>query len=83
MESFVGVTAMDVRVALLTVRVAVPTCPAKAAEIVVLPGATPVATPVLVGALLTVAMEEAEDVQVAAEVKSCVSPLAKVPIALN
>jgi hypothetical protein len=74
---------MDVRVALLTVRVAVPTCPANPAEIVVLPGATPVATPALVCALLIVAMDETEDVQVAAEVKSCVSPLANVPIARN
>jgi hypothetical protein len=70
MESFTGVIAMDVRVALLTVSVAVPTCPANAAEIVVVPGVTPVATPGLGAALLIVAMEETEDVQVAANVKS-------------
>lgn len=67
----------------VTVSVAVPTCPAKAAEIVVVPGWIPVATPALLIPLLIVAIDEDDDVQVTADVKSCLSPLANVPIALN
>jgi hypothetical protein len=40
-----GVTLIETNVALLTVSVAVPTCPANSAEITVLPGAIPVAVP--------------------------------------
>jgi len=78
-----GVTAIDARVALVTLSVAVPICPAKAAEIVVAPGAVAVASPKLPLVLLIVPTEEADDVQVTTEVKSWVSPLANVPRALN
>ena len=40
-----GVTLIDTSVALLTVSVAVPTCPANSAEITVFPGAIPVTVP--------------------------------------
>lgn len=70
-------------VALSTVSIPVPTCPANAAVMVVVPGATPVAIPALLDPLATVAIDAAEEVQLAAEVKSCVSPLANVPVALN
>jgi len=51
--------------------------------IVVVPEATPVATPRVKAALLTVATEEFDEVQVAAEVRSRISPSAKNPVALN
>ena len=64
-----GVIAIETRVALVIVSDAVPTCPAKTAEIVTLPGCTPVASPKLPCALLTVAIEDADDVHVAAAVR--------------
>ena len=45
MLAVLGLTLIDTSVALLTVNVAVPTCPANSAEITVLPGAIPVAVP--------------------------------------
>ena len=62
-EAVDGVSAIDTSVALLTVRVAVSTCPEKTAEIVLVPGCTPVACPALLTALLMVAAAEFEDVQ--------------------
>src|SRR5438874_2590973 len=47
MLALAGVTAIEFSVALVTVTVAVPTCPLNTAEIVALPGATPVARPIL------------------------------------
>ena len=83
MELVADVTVIEVSVAVSTVSVAVPTCPANAAEMIVFPAATPVAKPGPLEAVLTVATDEAEEVQVAANVRSCVSPLANVPVALN
>ena len=80
-EAVDGVSAMDTSVALLTVRVAVSTFPEKTAEIVLVPGCAPVACPAVLTALLMVAAAEFEDVQFTTVVRSCVSPLAKVPIA--
>jgi len=65
-----GVTLIETNVAFVTVRFVVALIPAKAAVIVVLPMATPVATPPLLDALLTVATDGADEVQVAAEVRS-------------
>lgn len=65
-----GVIVMDVRVALVTVSDAVPTCPAKSAVMVATPGAIPVANPVLPAASLTVAMDNGEAVQDAEFVRS-------------
>jgi hypothetical protein len=70
-DALPGVTAMEVNVALVTVRLAVPTCPAKSAEIVVVPACTPVAEPAVLCALLMVAKAGFEDVQVAKAVRSC------------
>jgi len=81
MEAVDGVSAIDKSVALLTVTVAVSTFPEKTAEIVLVPGCTPVAWPALLMTLLTVAAAEFDDVQFTTVVRSCVSPLAKVPIA--
>jgi len=78
-----GEMPRETRVAFVTVNAAVPTCPANTAEIVDVPGAIPVATPLVPAALLTVAKEALEDVQVTADVKSCVLPSAKEPIAVN
>jgi hypothetical protein len=82
-EAVPGVMLIDVRVAFVTVSDAVPTCPANAAEMVVVPGCTPVARPAVDCTLLMVAIPELDDVQVAKPVRSCWSPLLKVPIALN
>src|ERR1044071_328506 len=82
-DALPGVTAIDVSVAFVTVRVAVPTCPAKSAEMLVVPGWTPIAEPTVLCALLMVANAGFEDVQVAKPVRSCLSPLLNVPIALN
>ena len=76
-----GVTAIEFKVAVVTVRVVVALWPANAAEIVVLPGVTPVATPAVAAALLTVATERDDEVQVTADVRSSCWPSAKVPIA--
>ena len=78
-----GVTAIEVKVAVVTVRVVVPLIPAKAAETVVLPVATPVATPALSAELLTVATEGADEVHVTADVKSNFWPSLNVPIAVS
>jgi len=82
-DALPGVTAIEFRVAFVTVRAAVPTCPAKTAEIIVLPGCTPVADPAVLCALLMVAIDDFEDVQVTKPVRSCLSPLLNVPVALN
>ena len=63
-----GVTSMEVRTAVVTVRLAVPDMEPDVAVIVEAPAATAVARPVP----LTVATEVELDVQVTDEVKSCV-----------
>lgn len=72
-----GKTAKALSVAFVTCSVVVPTVvappgAANRAVIVELPGATPVASPFVPPALLTVATEAAEDVQLTAEVRSWV-----------
>jgi hypothetical protein len=66
-----GVTAIEVMVAAVTVRAAVPLTPESDAVIVVEPLATPVARP----AEVIVATEVFEDVQVAVDVTLPVLPL--------
>ena len=66
-----GVTAMDVGVLTVTVSVAVPLTPLRAAVTVEDPAATPVARP----AELMVATEVFDEVQVAVEVTLAVVPL--------
>ena len=78
-----GKTFNEVRVAFVTCKVVVPTCPANTADIVEVPGATPVALPFVPPALLTVATEAAEEVQVTADVRSCVLPSPNVPMAVK
>ena len=66
-----GVTVIEVRVAVVTVRVmGVALIPAKDAETVLVPVATPLATPALAAELLTVATDGVEDVHVTADVRS-------------
>src|SRR4029077_1094808 len=74
---------IDVNVAVVTVRFVVALTPAKAAETVVLPVATPVATPALSAELLTVATEGVEDVHVTADVRSSCWPSLNVPVAVS
>ena len=82
-EGLLGVTAIEVRVAVVTVRFAVPLIPANAAETVVPPGATPFATPALSAELLTVATDGVEEVQVTADVRSNCWPSLNVPVAVS
>jgi hypothetical protein len=78
-----GVTAIEVNVAVVTVRFVVPLIPANAAETVLLPVATPVATPALSAELLTVATDGVEDVHVTADVKSNCWPSLNFPMAVS
>lgn len=71
-----GVMLIEFRVALFTVRVAVPTCPLNTAEIVTAPGWIPVARPILPDELLMVAIEEEDEVHVTALVRSWLFPSA-------
>lgn len=75
---FAGVTAIETRVAALTVREALPVTPPDTALIVVLPVPTAVANP----AEVTVATPGAEEDHVI-EVSNCVLPSSKLPTALN
>ena len=67
-----GVTAMDTRVALLTVNVVAPEMPPIAAVTVVAPALTGMANPLEPTALLTVATPVSEELQVANVVRFCV-----------
>jgi hypothetical protein len=78
-----GVTVIDVSVALVTVNDAVPTWPANTAVTVAFPGASPVANPFDPDVSLTVATDAGADVQETEVVRSCVLPSANVPIARN
>ena len=78
MLEFAGVTAIETRVAALTLREAVPVTPPEAAVIVVLPIPTAVANPVEP----TEATAPLEKDQLA-EVSNCVLPSSKLPTALN
>lgn len=72
MLGLLGVTAIEVKVAVVTVMVSgvVALIPAKDAETVLVPVATPVAMPALSAELLTVATEGVEEVHVTADVRS-------------
>jgi hypothetical protein len=78
MLEFAGVTAIETNVALLTLSEAVPVTEPETALIVADPGPTDVARP----EALTVAVPGSDDVHVT-DVKSCVLPSSKVPVALN
>ena len=83
MFGLLGVTAIEVNVAVVTVRFVVALIPPNAAETVVLPVPTPVATPGLSAELLTVATDGVEEVHVTADVKSNCWPSLNVPIAVS
>lgn len=78
-----GATVMELRVALVTVNIAPPDCPAKSAVMVAVPGATPAAKPLVGDALLTVAIDAGDEVQLTELVRFWVLPSANVPMALN
>jgi hypothetical protein len=78
-EAVVGVTEIEVNTGAVTVRFAAPLIVPDLAVMVALPWAKLVASP----ALLTVATEVFEDVQVAVLVRLCVVPLLYVPVAVN
>ncbi len=74
-----GVTAIDVSVAVCTVRTVLPVIPLKVAEIVLVPAATPVARP----AAVMVETPVFEEVHVTWPVMFCVVLSVKVPVAVN
>src|SRR5205809_431405 len=79
-----GVTAIEVRVAAVTVSVVFPETPPKAAVIVMgPPAATDVANPCEPPALLIVATAVLDELQVTWVVRSCVVLSLKVPVAVN
>src|SRR6266700_2738134 len=83
MLGFVGVTAIEERVAFVTVSVVFPETSPSVAVIVVVPAATDVAKPCEPPALLIVATPAAEELQVTWVVRSCVVLSLKVPVAVN
>lgn len=80
---FNGVTAIEVSVAAVTVRVFVPETVPTIAVIVAEPAAADVARPLDPAALLIVATEPGEELHVADEVRSCVLLSENVPVAVN
>jgi len=83
MEGFVGVTAIEVRTAEVTVTVVAPDTPPRVAVIVALPTPIPVTRPWLPGASLTVASVGAEEIQVTNAVRFWVVPSEKSPVAMS
>lgn len=83
MLGLAGVIVIESRVALVTVSVAIPTCPANSAVIVAVPAAFPVARPLFPPLSFTVATDAGDDVHNADCVRSCVLPSANDPIARN
>ncbi|HXO06277.1 MAG TPA: hypothetical protein VN884_11680 [Candidatus Sulfotelmatobacter sp.] len=79
MEEFAGVTVIDTSVAEVTVRIVEPLMAPEAALIVLVPAATPVASPPAV-IVATLAVCE---VHIAVLVKFCVELSEKVPVAVN
>ncbi len=75
-----GDIVMESSVALVTARDPVPTTPANRAVIDAFPGLTPVASPQEPDALLIVATEAGDEVQITEDVRSC-EPSAKLPVA--
>ena len=78
-DGFAGVTAIDCRVAAVTVRVVDPLIAPDVALIVEFPTPAPVASP----AALIVAVEVVPEDQVTVDVRFCVVPSLKVPVAVN
>jgi len=78
-DGFAGVTAIDTRVAGVTVSVVLPLTPPELAWMVVEPVPAAVAKP----AVLIVATVTEEELQVAVLVRFCVVPSLKVPVAVN
>jgi len=70
-DAVAGVTAIDVKTAEVTVRVAVPLIVPELAVIVAVPATTPLASPVW---RPIVAVAVLDEVQLAVVVKSCVEP---------
>src|SRR6185369_13706118 len=83
MLGFAGVTAMDCKVAGVTVRVVEPEISPDVAVMVVVPAAREVAVPFVPAALLMAALVVSEELQVTVVVRSCVLPSEKVPVAVN
>jgi hypothetical protein len=84
MLAFGGVTAMETRVASLTVSdAAFEVCPLNDAEIAVLPGATETASPGEAIVLPTTAIVGTDELQVAADVRFWVKPPDNRPVAVN
>src|SRR5271154_499945 len=83
MSALAGLTVIDVRVASVTVNDACPVWLANSAVTVAFPGVIPVASPLLGDALLTVATEAGDEVQVTEPVRPCVLPSVNIPTALN
>ena len=76
-------TAIEVRVAEVTVRDTDPVTPSAVALMCAVPAATPVATPLLPDVLLTVAAAVLSDAQTAWDVSVWVVPSLNVPTAVN
>jgi hypothetical protein len=83
MLGMVGVTAMETRIAGVTVRVVEPEMPPDVAVTVDVPTATVVALPLVAAALLMVATDVTDELQVTKVVRSCVVLSEKVPVAVN
>lgn len=83
MLALLGVMVIEVRVALVTVNDAVPTCPANTAVMVAVPGAIPFANPLVPPESLMVATDAGDEVHNTELVRFWVLPSANVPTALN
>jgi hypothetical protein len=83
MLGLVGVTAMETSAAGVTVKVVLPVIPPELAVIVVAPGVSDVAKPMVPGALLMVATDVEDELQITVVVRFCVVPSSKVPVAVN
>ena len=78
-----GVTTIEVSVALVVFTIDVPTMPPKTAVTVAAPGATPVTIPWKLGTLLAVAIDDGAHVQVTLLERFCVVPSANLPVATS
>lgn len=83
MSAVAGVIVIEERVASVTVKDAAPDWAANSAVMVALPAEIPVASPLVGEALLTVATEAGDEVQVTEPVRFCVVSSANMPTALN
>ncbi len=81
-DGLTGVTAIDTRLAAVTVSVAVPVRPSTAAPMVVVPTAAEVARPCEPAALLIVAAG-LDELQVTRVVRGCMVPSVYTPVAVN